>query len=155
MLCFICCHAIQCQRAKYFKTDTHYNNKEIYISFIYSKHDLSLLLREEKYRHIKNETADKKVLLQSSHFGQRWLCCFQVAGPACLKFGRGFGTPIRVSTVILCHGFNITATPHSPTWDVIFFYQRRKAVPFILRYLRSNQEGERNSQKHILYCCNG
>lgn len=95
----------------------------------------------------------KKVLLQSSHFGQWWLCCFQVAGPACLDFGRGFGTPIGVATVVLCHGFNIAAAPHPPTWDVIFFSQWRKAAPFILRYLKSNQEGQRNSQEHTAYYC--
>lgn len=95
-----------------------------------------------------------KVLLQCSHFCQRWLCCFQVAGPACLDFGRGFGTPVRVSAVILCHGFNIAATPHPPTWNVIFFSQWRKAAPIILGYLRSNREGQRNIQEEILYCCN-
>lgn len=95
----------------------------------------------------------KPVLLQSSHFGEWWLCCFQVAGPACLDFGRGFGTPIGVAAVVLCHGFNIAAAPHPPTWDVVFFSQWRKAAPFILRYLRSNQEGQRNSQEHTPDCC--
>lgn len=75
-------------------------------------------------------------LLECSHLCQGWLCGLQVAGSSCLDLWRGFGAAVRIATVFFCHGLDIAATAHPPTWDLIILSQRWETAPVILRHLR-------------------
>lgn len=58
--------------------------------------------------------------------------------------GGGLGTGVRLSTLLITHGFDVTAAPHPPTGDLIVLTSPWVTTPLILRYLgEGDKEGFR------------
>lgn len=52
---------------------------------------------------------------------------------------RCFGTGVWFTTLIIPHGFHITAAAHPPTWDLLILFNSRVTTPLILRHLRTKK----------------